>query len=193
MEKKKNKKGIKALCLILVLIILGSTGYTYAKYVTQEKGKGSADIATWAFEIVKEKGEIEKTINLKDTATKATLKDGKIAPGSSGDFRLSVDATGSEVGIDYTVEFNNEKNKPTNLVFTYNNIQYQSLSAVKGIKGTIGVNENRKREIIVKWEWPYETGENADAIAFNDKKDTQDAIADLDYTFDVVVTGTQSK
>ena len=50
-----------------------------------------------------------------------------------------------------------------------------------------------KKEIIVKWEWPYETGENADAITFNDKKDTQDAIADLDYTFDVVVTGTQSK
>ena len=107
MEKKKNKKGIKALCLILVLIILGSTGYTYAKYVTQEKGKGSADIATWAFEIVKAKGEIEKTINLKDTATKATLKDGKIAPGSSGDFRLTIDATGSEEGVDYTVEFNN--------------------------------------------------------------------------------------
>ena len=95
--------------------------------------------------------------------------------------------------LDYTVEFNNEKNKPTNLVFTYNNVQYQSLSAVKGIKGTIGVNETKKKEIIVKWEWPYETGENADAITFNDKKDTQDAIADLDYTFDVVVTGTQSK
>lgn len=193
MEKKKSKKGIKAICLILVLLILGSTGYTYAKYLTQEKGKGSADIATWAFKIVKAEDELEKTISLKDTATKATLQNGKIAPGSSGEIRLSVDATGSEVGVDYTVEFNNEKNKPTNLVFSYNNVQYQSLSTVEGIKGSIGVNDTKKREIIVKWEWPYETGGTDSGIALHDKEDTQDAIADLDYTFDVIVTGTQSK
>ena len=54
MKKEKNKKIIKILCAVLLLMSLGMTGYTYAKYVTQEKGNGSADIATWSFRIEKD-------------------------------------------------------------------------------------------------------------------------------------------
>ena len=63
MKKEKNKKIIKILCAVLLLMSLGMTGYTYAKYVTQEKGNGSADIATWSFRIEKDENEDVKTIN----------------------------------------------------------------------------------------------------------------------------------
>ena len=49
---------------------------------------------------------------------------------------------------------------------------------------------NKVRTLTVNWEWPYETG-TADEIAANDKVDTDDGLNALDYTFNVVVTGTQ--
>ena len=100
--------------LILLLMSLGMTGYTYAKYVTQEKGNGSADIATWSFRIEKDENEDVKTIRLADTSNKETLLNGKIAPGTSGQFYLKINAVGSEVAVDYKVTFGNEKNKPDN-------------------------------------------------------------------------------
>ena len=63
MKKEKNKKIIKILCAVLLLMSLGMTGYTYAKYVTQEKGNGSADIATWSFRIEKDENGIYKENN----------------------------------------------------------------------------------------------------------------------------------
>ena len=48
------------------------------------------------------------------------------------------------------------------------------------------------RIIQILWRWEYETGTDTE-IEANDIIDTQEGIADLDYTFDVVVTGTQSQ
>ena len=101
--------------------------------------------------------------------------------------------------FNYDNEFNNQiKDISDNKTLFYLNKYKDLMNDVVDLIHKNGENSELKKaltekEIIVKWEWPYETGENADAITFNDKKDTQDAIADLDYTFDVVVTGTQSK
>ena len=105
MKKEKNKKIIKILCAVLLLMSFLMTGYTYAKYVTQEKGNGSADIATWSFRIEKDENEDVKTIRLADTSNKETLLNGKIAPGTSGQFYLKINAVGSEVAVDYKVTF----------------------------------------------------------------------------------------
>ena len=56
-ERKASKeyKGIfGALCMMLIMLLLtGAGGYTYARYMSQEKGTGNADIANWAFQIDK--------------------------------------------------------------------------------------------------------------------------------------------
>ena len=92
--KNKTKKKVGIACLILLLLLVVNTiVFTYAKYITTEKASGHAEIAKWSFEIVKE-GEETKTINLIDTAYKHTLVDGKIAPGTSGKFETWADGTG---------------------------------------------------------------------------------------------------
>ena len=50
----------------------------------------------------------------------------------------------------------------------------------------------KNRKIQILWEWDYETG-TGDEITSNDEIDTQEGIANLDYSFDVIVTGTQSR
>lgn len=193
MKKEKNKKIIKILCAVLLLMSLGMTGYTYAKYVTQEKGNGSADIATWSFRIEKDENEDVKTIRLADTSNKETLLNGKIAPGTSGQFYLKINAVGSEVAVDYKVTFGNEKNKPDNIIFKYDGKTYSSLSEIDAIQETMGLTDYKSQLIKVEWEWPYETGSAVNGIASGDKVDTQNGQDNLDYTFDVIATGTQSK
>lgn len=193
MKKEKNKKIIKILCAVLLLMSLGMTGYTYAKYVTQEKGNGSADIATWSFRIEKDENEDVKTIRLADTSNKETLLNGKIAPGTSGQFYLKINAVGSEVAVDYKVTFGNEKNKPDNIIFKYDGKTYSSLSEIDAIQGIMGLTDYKSQLIKVEWEWPYETGSAVNGIASGDKVDTQNGQDNLDYTFDVIATGTQSK
>ena len=118
-ERKASKeyKGIfGALCMMLIMLLLtGAGGYTYARYMSQEKGTRNADIANWAFQIDKN-GEQTKNVTLRNTVSKQTLVNGKIAPGTSGEFSITLDATGSEVGVDYTLSFVDEINKPENIM-----------------------------------------------------------------------------
>lgn len=163
-----------------------------AKYQSQVKGEGVADVAKWAFNVNGNSSQIQ-TITLAKSYDAATLVNGKIAPGTSGSFDIVVDATGSEVGVNYSVAFINEENRPTNLKFTYDNKEYSSLEEIESVlTGTIDANEENKQKILtINWVWDYETGANQEEIANNDIIDTQDGINDLNYTFDVVVTGTQ--
>lgn len=188
---KQNRGAIGALCvLLIILLIAGTGGLTYARYMSQEKGTGSAQIANWAFQIDKG-GEEVKTIQLINTVKKDTLVDGKIAPGTSGEFSIILDAEGSDVGVDYIVRFTNEKNKPTNIIFKYNNETYKSLNEIGDITGVIRTNENRLKEIKVEWEWPYRSGSTEQMKQMNDGIDTKEATTLSDYTFDLMAIGMQ--
>ena len=60
------------------------------------------------------------------------------------------------------------------------------------LKGSILANDEVKtKTLTIGWQWDYETGEESTEINKNDVIDTQEGIANLDYTFDVIVTGTQ--
>ena len=51
--KNKTKKIVGVACAILLIVLVQAIGITYAKYLTVEKGSGSAEVAKWGFEIVK--------------------------------------------------------------------------------------------------------------------------------------------
>ena len=196
-ERKASKeyRGIFiSLCITLIMLLLsGAGGYTYARYMSQEKGTGGADIANWSFKIAKNAGEEVKNITLRNTANKATLVNGKIAPGTSGEFSITLDATGSDVAVDYTLEFVNEVNKPTNIVFTYNGNNYKNLNEIGVIKGNIGIANERSKTVTIKWEWPYQKGNTDVAKIENDNIDTKDGTSLLDYSFDIIAKGVQAQ
>lgn len=190
---KQNKGIFGTLCVLLIVLLLtGTGGYTYARYMSQEKGTGSADIANWAFQIDKNGAET-KNVTLINTVTKSTLVNGKIAPGTSGEFTITLDATGSEVGVDYILGFANEKNKPTNITFTYNDKKYKSLGEIGDIKGTIDAIGEKTKTIKIEWTWLYQTGSTDEIKLANDEIDTREGTSLLDYSFEIIARGTQSK
>lgn len=190
MTKKKKVLVVLAILAVILLAFIG--GQAYAKYVSEVRGNGIAEVATWNFKVNGQNEQVEE-INLASTCDNETLVNNKIAPGTSGSFNIIVDATGSEVGINYNITFTEENNKPQNLKFEYNNIEYNSIKDLEeDLSGTINANdENKTKTLNVKWKWEYETGSNPGEITNNDLVDTKNGQEIENYTFDVVVTGTQ--
>ena len=188
----KKKTVLLVICILLALILSFMGGKTFSKYVSEVKGTGTAEIANWVFK-VNGKEDVVQNVNLLSTYHNETLVNNKVAQGTSGSFNIVVDATGSEVGIDYTIQFLNESEKPQNLVFTYDNQEYTTIQDLeKDLSGTINANDkNKERTITIDWEWQYETGANENEINQNDKIDTDNAKQLDNYTFDIYVTGTQ--
>ena len=185
----KKKKIILIIAVLSCIVVSFIGGQSYSKYVSEVRGDGMAEVATWSFKVNGQKEEVQ-TIQLASTCNNETLINNKIAPGTRGSFNILVDGTGSEVGIDYNIQFTNETTKPSNLKFTK---QYNSITELeKDLSGTINANEeNKTRTLKINWEWPYETGNNENEIAKNDKIDTQNAQNIATYSFNVIVSGTQ--
>ena len=188
----KKKTVLLVICILLAIILSFIGGKTFSKYVSEVKGTGTAEIANWVFK-VNGKEDVVQNVNLLSTYNNETLINNKVAPGTSGSFNIVVDATGTEVGVDYRIQFLNESEKPQNLIFTYDDQQYTTIQDLeKDLSGTINANdENKTRTITINWEWQYETGENENEINQNDKIDTNNAKQLENYTFDIYVTGTQ--
>ena len=188
----KIKKIVLVIIAVSVIILSFIGGQSYAKYMSRVTGQGTADIASWSFKVNENEEKIQ-TISLKSTINNGTVVNNKIVPGTEGNFQIKIDATGSEVGINYVIKFENESQKPTNLKFTYNGKSYYSLTQLQqDLTGVINANdENKIKTIQIGWNWKYETGSTQEEIAQNDEIDTQNAKQMSDYTFNVIVSGTQ--
>lgn len=196
----KKKRALR-ICLIIALVLLiFLVGYTFAKYYSEIKGGGTGSIAKWSFVANNSKDTIQ-TISLVDSANQVSLVEGKIAPGTKGSFDIVIDATGSEVGVDYKVNVAEETNLPTNLLYkvtvdgetsdTYNSLTELAEDKLSGNLNT--VNGEFTKTITVEWEWPYETI-NENGVSDGDAADIIDGTKDnLNYEFVLQIIGTQSK
>lgn len=188
----KSKKIIIVSIALIAIIMSFIGGQVYAKYMSSVNGQGTADIAHWSFKVNEQENKIQ-TISLNSTLNNEKVKGNKIAPGTEGSFQIKIDATNSDVGINYIINFENETAKPTNLKFVYNNKTYSKLEELAtDLTGTINANDSDKvKTVTINWFWSYETGTTNDEKAKNDEIDTAEAKTLNNYTFDVIVTGTQ--
>lgn len=194
-KQKKITKIVVAAILLLVVILIG---YTFSKYTKSYTIPTASTVAKWSFagEVFNAKNSSTvATISLADTISDSTIKENRIAPGTNGDFTIVVDATGSEVDLDYTVELLEETNKPQNLKFSYNGNVYKSLSELISseeiFSGKIGyADQEMKKEMLIEWEWPYESYDEEGNIL--DDIDMQDGENISNYEFTLKINGTQS-
>lgn len=196
----KQKRALR-ICLVVALVLLiFLVGYTFAKYYSEIKGGGNGTIAKWSFVANNSKDTIQ-TISLVDTANNVSLVEGKIAPGTKGSFDIVIDATGSEVGVDYEVNVAEETNLPTNLLYkvTVDGKTSQSYSSLTELAdaeltGNLDtINGDFSKTITVEWEWPYETI-NENGVTEGDAADLIDGTKEnLNYEFVLQIIGTQSK
>lgn len=152
MNKKKLKKDIFKLCLFIILLFLQII--IIKTYKKNNKFEIYSNLAKWSF-------------SSKNSETAIKLSNEKIYPGSSGNFKIQIDATSSEIEVLYEVRVLKEYNLPQNMTFIAETLdekggviekteEYDSFLklASENLKGIIPVkNNNQKREIIVYWKW----------------------------------------
>lgn len=191
----KNKKRVIGVLIIIALIsIVFLAGYTFARYYKSiNGGSAQASIARWSF-------------GSKNTAATINLSDEKIAPGSKGQFEIEVDATDSEVEVEYEIKVDNEKNIPRNMKFyaetkdekgnvvkTEENNSFKQIAS-ENLKGLIPVEaNNQKRTIVVYWDWPFNENDETLIDSEDATLDVNEDITSLDCGFDIQIIGRQAK
>ena len=193
----KNKKVvIRAVIIIALVALVSLAGYTFARYYQSiNVGGGKATIARWSFG----SENISKDI---------ILSEEKIAPGSNGSFEIEVDATNSEVPVEYEILVSDEKNIPTNMTFyaeiknedgtiittTEANNSFKEL-AHNDLKGLIPVESgNQKRKINVFWNWEFNetdttsTDSNDATLVYDENNESS-----LECGFNIQIIGRQAK
>ncbi len=190
--KKKIKKILFLVPILLVIVITLIVGKSYSKYIDQVQGKGIIKVADWSFTVNGETAKITD-INLAQTYKADTLSQNTIAPGTQGAFNIVIDASGSDTGIEYTVKFENETDKPSNLKFIYEDNTVNSIKELETfLSGKILASDMQKVKVMtIEWVWKYETGNSAEEIKNNDKTDTEEGKKLENYKFDVKVEGMQ--
>lgn len=166
----RNKKDTIFLIFFLILLAISFKfmGDTFARYVDVYDGKTRTEVAAWAFEGDNLNEVIN--INLLENTDSTKLINGRVAPGSSGTFKIKVSNKNSEVSIEYNIELD-QSSIPSNLVITNPDIQ----------KGTLKYGE--EKDLTFNWEWQYYEDD------LGDEEDTGYIGNDLILSF--TVTGKQ--
>ena len=180
----------------LILMIIGITSCLFIKtfFASNKNSEISFKVNDWsAFET--------KRFSLINIGKVVNVENGKIAPGTNGEFDIKIDASSSCNKFKYMINIKEYGNKPDNLVFSLkkngklSGNKYSSLKelAEKELSGYI----NSVETFTIVWCWKYETGENLEIITLEDEKDTLAGSGKFagkenvfDYSFSLKVIGT---
>ena len=100
-------KGDKKILALSVLVLLLAVCFTsYAIYKSSASASGGVDAAAWVVKVNNSNIVTNNTFTLDNITWDATRygQNGKIAPGDHGTVNIVIDASGSEVGVSYTVD-----------------------------------------------------------------------------------------
>jgi len=192
---RQKKKVVSVIVALILLLAIFAAGFTFARYYKKVETSAQGTIARWSF-------------GSKNENTTIKLSDEKLAPGKSGSFEIDVDATDSEVGVDYEVLVTKSQNIPRNMKFSAtiydkNNNEILSSSeydtfeslATNELKGNIPVVEgNQSRRIVVSWNWPF--NENDETSTDNEDGTysvNENGVSSLESLFNIEIIGRQAR
>ncbi len=202
---KKQKKMFFSIWMVLALLVL-LIGFTLAKYYSSYQAKAALEVAKWSFNVDGLTNAETGKIALSDIMSEVTLEEGKIAPGFDGRVEIDLDASGSEVDVDYSIEATEEGHKPSNMLFQAivdgnTTEMYATLEelAREELHGTILKSDSTQvKNVTICCIWPYETISDDKTISEEDAEDTAVGTGTVagkenqyDYTFSLKVVGTQ--
>lgn len=102
----KKKKIILLLACLSLILCIGSTAYTYAKYNSQSNHDIGTNIKKW--KVIVNKNQIKNGTTLNEPITavfesKEHIAENKMAPGSIGSFEIELDYSNIEVSFEYEI------------------------------------------------------------------------------------------
>lgn len=165
----KNRKLKILLAFFALLLCITQIKETYAKYIETKEGNSDFTIANWNIKVNNQ--DITEATTMSSLITpiydeNENVKDGVIAPGSTGYFDLTIDASKTEVSFKYTISINTPDNAAvTDLQITGYKIDNGNIISASGaeVSDTISYNNSNKTlNIRVYFEWKDGTGETMD-------------------------------
>lgn len=158
--KRKNELTFLAIFILVVgtsIVYLFQT--SYAKYRRTANTELNATIARWALKVNNQDINHETTLTNTITPTLEVseyVKEGTIAPGSTGYFDIIIDASDVDVDFTFTVDGNYDETTPlSDLIFDKYKINDEAeitYSETTGITGTITKN-TAETNVRVYFKW----------------------------------------
>ena len=179
--KKSDLKFISIFIIIVLLAFLYLGVSTYSKYRKQVAASGEATVARWLIKVNTEdiKGKTALTNSITPTwDTNAYVKDDLIAPGSTGYFEITIDATNVDVDFNYEItNLNDASSALPDLIITSYQINGGTVTDSTGNTITGEITKNTASTVIkayIKWndDTATQTMDNADDTAFAQQADT---------------------
>lgn len=194
----RQQQAILVSTITLILMILGITSCIFIRYIfaSEENSEINFKVNDWS------QFETER-FSLISIGRGVNKENGKIAPGSNGEFDIVIDATDNLNELKYKVDIKEYGNKPDNLIFAVKKngkLTTNTYSSLKELseKELNGFIFNKVEIFTIVWCWKYETGENLEIITDEDEKDTLAGSGKIagkenvfDYSFSLKVIGTK--
>ena len=156
--KKNDIKFISIFIIIVLLAFLYLGVNTYSKYRKQVAAKGEATVARWLIKVNTEdiRGKTQLTNNITPVwDANSYVKDDLIAPGSTGYFEITIDATQVDVDFNYEIENLNDSTAALpDLIITSYQINGGTETTTTGNKITGEIAKNTNSTVIkayIKW------------------------------------------
>lgn len=158
-KKKSYAARLGVLALALTLATTCLMGGTLAKYTSEVTGTGTVAVAKWSFK-ADNTGTPSATetwaFTLADTkAANANVKTDRVAPGDTGSVVIKMDASGSEVAVDYSITIDKTGLSTTNGVIEfYSDKSCTTEIPVGGLTGSIALDDvGTAVEKPIYWKW----------------------------------------
>lgn len=153
----KERSVILIVFIGMALSLIGVGGASYSLYKSSPRGKATGAVANWSFSVNGSKDTF--SINLATNAR--NTYDGKLAPGSYGAFDIKLDASSTDVDVNYLITFSNMKGKPASLNFYLDDKYANPIDLVNTkIDGVIKQSDNMVKTVTVYWKWDYNGNDN---------------------------------
>ena len=202
-NKNKKKKIIIVLIILIIMLIwfLSKSNLNFFKddiiffknfYSSQgESEKGGQNDENQNSQIYNSNSDNILKISTRKSETRETSLFSNISnetnwnriiyPGTKGEF--SIQLYGQE-NLNYQIIFQSKNQKPKNLVFKEKGRDnyYETLEAL-GETLTGNIEKGEVKEVVIEWQWKYETNENGDM------QDTKDGNELKEYNFLIIARG----
>lgn len=146
MNNQKNKKKLLIfLCLCIIAVLIYSTIHIYGIFYSEVMGNIQIENGTW--NIIVNGTEISKGVDVDfvidtiNTEENNHVKPGTLAPGLSGNFKITINPTDTSVSVRYDVMLNQEN-------LTNSSLKIKSIQETQGNNSLVQTAENTYTGII---------------------------------------------
>ena len=185
----KKKKIILLLACLSLIIFVGSTAYTYAKYFSQTKRDIGTNIKKWSIKVNNNDITTGTTLSDKITATftgSEHIAKNTMAPGSEGYFEINLDYSNVEVSFEYEISIVENNTVPDISIYKLEvdgtEIEGNGLNISNVININTDDDTDKKKDIKVCIRW---NDDEANGATLSDEEDTQVTINNDSLDFDV--------